>query len=153
MSILGAATHFGWIIAWFVTGICMWYVVFGVEYAQRDSCDKTKRFWVLRCFAEEASWYLPGGLARREALIRALVDAPQDLRVTNYMCGHSYGEIRWNPRLQARLAKEAFWSPLEFWSFAFGCLLLGPVMISLCLVSYLSVLWYTSFTSDVHDGQ
>ena len=102
---------------------------------------------VFRCFAEEIMWHIPGGLKRRTAYIKEIVDGMLlqtvngEPRLLGTMSGRkqswSYEEIR-DKNLYKECAKDMLGGTLEFWfiSIVLPILIGGIITLGICSVVY-----------------
>lgn len=116
-----------WLVFAFVTFL-VWYFSYGMEVFLNGGDS------VLKSFAEHLTWHIPGGLKRRAAYIKEIIDSmPLQMvngqpRLLGTMAGSKrcwdYEEIRDN-NLYEEVAKDMLGSTLGFWF----CSVLVPIMI------------------------
>ncbi len=130
-----------WLVFVFVT-IVVWYFLYGISVFLNGGNN------VLKSFIEHATWHIPGGLNRRTAYIKAIVDGmPLQVvdgqpRLLGAMAGSKrcwdYEEIRDN-NLYEEVAKDMLGGTLEFWfySVVLPILIGGIITLGIRSVAYL----------------
>ncbi|MBI2064517.1 MAG: hypothetical protein HYT62_00485 [Candidatus Yanofskybacteria bacterium] len=132
-----------WLVFAFVT-IVIWYFSYGMDVFLNGGND------VLKSFIEHLTWHIPGGLNRRTAYIKEMVDSmPLQMvngqpRLLGTMAGSKrcweYEEIRDN-NLYKEVAKDMLGGTIEFWFFSvFLPILIGGIItLGIRSIAYLIV--------------
>jgi len=100
------------VIIYFTIAFVVWYIGYGLEMYLNGGSLGRGRWWVFKCFVEEAQWFLPGGLEKRTNYIRTMVGTDRSLN--GFVGGHSYEEIRTH-NLYEKIAKRSLGNGFTFW--------------------------------------
>lgn len=127
--------------AYIVVAFVVWYITYGLTVFMNGGNN------VMRTFLKEVTWYVPGGLRRRTAFIKEMID--ETLQYPNFdgaICG---SKRTWHSReiheqnLYGACASDVLGSSWEFWLGALVIPLTWPVSVPAVLVLNLGYYFYT----------